>query len=143
MNYPTKEKVVAYITRNNHSEILVFDHDKPWSEAGTQVPAGSIEAKESQEDAVLREVAEESGLQELLIVRKLDEYTYFREKLKQYNRRHVYLLSCQKELPDQWRHIVSGDGVDKNMTFLFYWVTLEKASNILVAELGKSLEKLR
>ena len=46
------EKVVAYITRTgeNGDEVLVFQHSKSWSEAGIQVPAGSIHPEDSLEE---------------------------------------------------------------------------------------------
>ena len=54
-----KYKVFAYIT--NRQWLLLFTHlNAP--EAGIQVPAGTIEAGESPEEAVLREVFEETGL---------------------------------------------------------------------------------
>ena len=52
------EKVAAYITRDTH--LLVFRHVH--SEAGIQVPAGTLEPGESPNDGVLREAREETGL---------------------------------------------------------------------------------
>jgi NADH pyrophosphatase NudC (nudix superfamily) len=55
------DKVLAYITRHNCAQLLVFDH-RHSPEAGTQVPAGTVEVAESIEQALWREVEEESGL---------------------------------------------------------------------------------
>ena len=54
------EKVTAFITRQIESEhqLLLLEH--PY--AGIQIPAGTIEPSESPENAVLREVLEETGL---------------------------------------------------------------------------------
>ena len=66
------EKVAAFVTRDSESgetnspELLVFRHGNPL--AGIQVPAGTVEIGESPQDAVLREVAEEAGLVDLLLV---------------------------------------------------------------------------
>ena len=64
-------KVLAYITRGD--ELLVFRH-RYFPEAGLQVPAGTVEEGESPHDAVLREAYEESGLQQVRIVRSLGRY---------------------------------------------------------------------
>ncbi len=60
--YPiSRDRVVCYITRNR-KEILVFQHEPKYSDAGVQVVAGGINAGESIERAAIREVLEESGL---------------------------------------------------------------------------------
>ena len=54
-------KVVCYVIQEGH--LLVFTHDTvPIEVTGVQVPAGTIEAGESPEECVLREVREETGL---------------------------------------------------------------------------------
>ena len=116
------EKVVAYVTRvkDGRSEILVFDHEKKWSDAGTQVPAGTVDAGESPENAVLREVHEEAGLTDLRVVRKVDAYTLYRSTHSQFQRRHVFELRASCPLPNSWQHKVSGHGVDEGMAFSYY-----------------------
>lgn len=56
----TLDKVTAFITRNaaGGQELLLFQH--PY--AGCQIPAGTVEAGETPEQAALREAAEETGL---------------------------------------------------------------------------------
>lgn len=63
------EKVSALIIRpaQNGAEILVFQHPR----AGLQLPAGTVEAGESPEEAVVREAREETGLHKLTILEKL------------------------------------------------------------------------
>ncbi|HLG76146.1 MAG TPA: NUDIX domain-containing protein [Ktedonobacteraceae bacterium] len=63
----TLEKVTAFITDEARSHLLVFRHPS----AGVQVPAGTVEAGETAEHAVLRETYEESGLQSVRIVARL------------------------------------------------------------------------
>ena len=64
-----KQKVVCYIVRDGR--LLVFKHlDEPWDESGLQVPAGSIKADETPEDAAIREASEETGLIALRLVRR-------------------------------------------------------------------------
>ncbi|HFE66125.1 MAG TPA: NUDIX domain-containing protein [Chloroflexi bacterium] len=60
------EKVVAFVTRAER-ELLLFQHPT----AGIQLPAGTVEAGEGLETAVLRETAEETGLTAVTIQRCL------------------------------------------------------------------------
>lgn len=54
-------KVVGYVVHGDR--LLVFTHDDvPLDVAGVQVPAGTIEPGETPEDAVVREIWEETGL---------------------------------------------------------------------------------
>ena len=63
------EKVTAFITRPSNSgiDLLLLQH--PY--AGIQIPAGTVEADETPETAVLREAWEETGLRELKLARCL------------------------------------------------------------------------
>ena len=65
-------KVVAYITKDDH--LLVFRHVD--SEAGIQVPAGTLEPGESPNDGVIREAQEETGLDNLEVRRFLGSRNY-------------------------------------------------------------------
>jgi 8-oxo-dGTP diphosphatase len=74
---PRSEKVVAYIVRGGR--VAVFLHEgeaNPARQSGLQVPAGTCEAGETPECAVLREAFEETGLTGLRIVRHLGEADY-------------------------------------------------------------------
>ncbi len=59
------EKVTIFITRTAPSglELLLFEHPH----AGIQIPAGTVEAAETPEQAALREAHEESGLTGLML----------------------------------------------------------------------------
>ncbi len=63
------EKVTAFVTREgvNGRELLIFRH--PLN--GLQLPAGTVEEGESPETAVMREAAEETGLEGLVLKRPL------------------------------------------------------------------------
>ena len=117
------DKVLAYITRHNCAQLLVFDH-RHASEAGTQVPAGTVEASESIEGALWRELQEESGLirSRLSLVRKLAEY----EDPVRETRQHIYHLVVASPLPDTWTQTVSGSGDDRGFVFDYRWVSLDQ-----------------
>ncbi len=63
------EKVTAFITRSgpDGTELLLFQHPN----AGIQIPAGTVEEGETLEQAVLREVSEETGLTHARIIRHI------------------------------------------------------------------------
>ena len=70
MPHPTfLGKVTAFITRKtqNEVELLLLKHPH----AGVQIPGGTVEPEETPEQAVLREVQEETGLQDIRIKKYL------------------------------------------------------------------------
>lgn len=114
-------KVIAYITRNENAQLLVFDH-RDHADAGTQVPAGTVEDGEAVEAALWREVQEESGLtaEQLRLVRKLAE------RMDDAGRttRHIFHLAALADLPKTWAHSVQGAGDDNGLVFIYRWETL-------------------
>jgi len=138
----TKDKVIAYITRRKDAktQLLVFDHDEKYCDAGTQVPAGTVDAGENHEEALKREIFEEAGISDLKILKKFDQYTFFRDAQQCFNRRHVYHLEATKELPDSWTHQVTGDGMDHDLNFHYYWINLDEAKGKLSARLDDSVD---
>jgi predicted acetyltransferase/8-oxo-dGTP pyrophosphatase MutT (NUDIX family) len=138
------EKVVGYLTRSNGSktQILVFNHDEQFSDAGTQVPAGTVESDENLEEAILREVYEEAGLENLIIESKIDHYQFYREQSKKYVRRHVFHLTSTVPLPDKWTYQVQGNGQDQGLNFHFFWMDIEKAKGILAVRFDDSIDLL-
>ena len=98
----TIPKAFAYVIREGR--LLVFRHaDAP--EAGIQVPAGTIDANETPEQAVLREAHEETGLEGLRIVKKLGEYARDMRDLGEetVHHRHYFELALDREAPETWR----------------------------------------
>jgi hypothetical protein len=39
--------------------------------------------------------------------------------------RHVFHLAAAQELPEAWTHLVTGDGVDQGMAFVYRWAPLD------------------
>ena len=101
----------------------MFDHrDHP--EALTQVPAGRADPGESIEDTLRRELLEEAGVEGARIVRELSggELAHGRG----YDNR-LLEVGVDRSLPDEWEHVVTGDGDDAGYVFLYRWVPLEEA----------------
>ena len=119
------DRVLAYVTRerDGRKELLVFDHrDNP--EAGTQVPAGRLEPGEDLEAGLLRELAEESGLDDARILRKFATYGPGELPHGKAYTNHAYELEAPGA-PDEWEHTVVGDGDDAGLVFRYRWTPLD------------------
>jgi len=114
-------RVAAYVLRRRAgrpAELLVFDHDADLP-PGTHVPAGGVAPKEPLEEAVLREVAEESGLICVRVLRPIAE-EYTPHPIRRFPRHTTFFeleVDADAELPDTWDHQVTGTGRDNGMTF--------------------------
>ena len=136
-------KVLAYVTRVREGvlELLVHQHrDAP--EAGIQVPAGSVEEDEEIESAVVRELAEETGIRDATMVGCIDVYEWLNPATERWQRRHVYHLSANGTRPDHWLHRVSGVGEDQDMFFVCRWMPIGEAERALCGDQGRSICKI-
>lgn len=130
-------KAVAYIVRD--SKLLVFEH-RDYPEAGVQVPAGTVGDSEDLEVAVLREAGEETGLDGLRVVGYLGSQEF--QDPEQLSERHYFLLTVD-DAPKKWTHWESdATGTDEDFAFNLYWVSIEKAVEILHPAFGAKLENL-
>ncbi|OIJ68012.1 NUDIX hydrolase [Streptomyces mangrovisoli] len=110
-------RVAAYvIRRRTGAELLAFDHVGA-PEAGTQIPAGGVDPGEAAAEAVLREVAEETGLRTATLLGEIavDDSPHPLTGLPR--RTHFFHLRVPEETPDAWRHVVRGDGDDAGLVF--------------------------
>jgi len=115
------EKVAGFIVRRhgNQHELLLFRHlDK---DAPIQVPGGGIEPGESVEAALYREIHEESGLTNLVLIRKVGISDRCRLKSRVQVRRHFFLLEAPTDIADHWVHTVHGNGNDAGLRFEYFW----------------------
>ncbi|MEU0955390.1 NUDIX domain-containing protein [Streptomyces niveus] len=109
--------VAAYVIRNRAvPEVLVFDHIG-MPEAGTQVPAGGVKSGEELDEAVLREVAEETGLLTATVVRRIAVENKPHPDTGQPRRTTFFFLQASTETLDAWDHHVHADGDDAGLTF--------------------------
>ncbi len=123
LEHGLRQRAVAYITRG--AELLVFDHDAAYPTAGTQVPAGGLEAGETPMIAAVREAFEETGLEGLHSKAYLGSGLYENGLLRQIwhfcwlevtqtTRRGEDSLAPTAILPDAWQHRAeegpNGDG---------------------------------
>ena len=118
------DRVVAYVTRerDGRRELLVFDHrDHP--HAGTQVPAGRLEAGEDVEQGLVRELHEEAGLDDVRIVRKLGEFDGDELNHGRGLRNDACGLA-PAPARDVWDHAGVGDGRVEGLVFVYRWEPL-------------------
>lgn len=141
---PVKRKAFAYITHGDR--LLVFDHaDHP--EAGTQVPAGTLEPGEDPIIGALREAFEESGLTDLEVVAVLGETLvdfspWSRDEL--HHRTFVH-LRLKGEAPDTWEHWEEhpdGSPAGTRYRFVFRWLPFDEATPTLVPGHGAFIDTL-
>lgn len=132
-------KAVAYVV--HEGRLLVFTHDHtPIELAGVQVPAGTVEPGESPEEAVVREVFEETGVR-ARVVRALGVGYYDVWPTKQeIHERHYFQLELLDGTPrERWsagEQCPSDGGAPE--TWTCWWTPLEKA-HVLCAGLGARL----
>ena len=136
------DKVVTYIISDG--KLLVFDHpDIP--EAGTEVPAGTIEQGEPPDEAAIREAFEETGLSPLVLrrflgEREFDAAPFGRDEI---HHRFFFHLEYEGDSPDRWRHFEEqpSDG-DEPVEFELYWVEMPNEVPELIAGQGDVLHMI-
>ena len=136
LNQLLRKRVVGYVTRGR--ELLVFDHG-----GTTQLPAGRIDAHESFEEGLVREVEEETGLAGIQVVGELADAAEFAELFGPgAHESHAFHAVTDAETPEAWDHHVTGTGMDAGIVYPCRWVSLDDAPPLW----GKSdplVERLR
>jgi 8-oxo-dGTP pyrophosphatase MutT (NUDIX family) len=114
-----RRRVVAYVTRDRDGrrELLVFE-DPLHPHMGIQVPAGRLDPGEELEAGLARELEEEAGLTNVRIVRELPE---FEDHYPSRYENHGFEVVIEGDAPDEWDHVVMGEGDDAGLTFRYRW----------------------
>ncbi|MGI5205285.1 NUDIX domain-containing protein [Spirillospora sp. CA-108201] len=120
-------RVAAYVIRHRAvPELLVFDH-VGMPQAGTQIPAGGVGPGEGPEQAVLREVFEETGLRAASVVGRLVVDDRPHPGTGQERRTTYFHLQAPATTADAWNHVVRGDGGDTGLIFACRFLPLPLA----------------
>jgi ADP-ribose pyrophosphatase YjhB (NUDIX family) len=116
-----RKRVVGYVTRGR--ELLILDEH-----AGVaQLPAGRVDANESLEDGLVREVAEETGVTGLTVVSELAGPEEFARLFGHgAHESHAFHATTAMETPDRWEHPVTGSGMDAGFVYPCRWVPLDE-----------------
>jgi 8-oxo-dGTP pyrophosphatase MutT (NUDIX family) len=117
------DRVAAFILRRNQNslyELLMF---RPLDGEcqSIQLPGGGVDPGESLEEALHREIHEETGLTGLPIIRKLGVFERCWLDTGNNSRRHCFLLEASTATPDEWTHVVHGNGSDAGLRFFYFW----------------------
>jgi 8-oxo-dGTP pyrophosphatase MutT (NUDIX family) len=123
------KKVVAYIVREveGKRQLLVFTH-RDYPEAGLQVPAGTVDEGEGIEEALRREVIEETGQRGFEVVREIATYEWIHPISGNVHERHVFQLAGPQDAPDRWEWIETSGGAvsdHEGYVFCYYWADLD------------------
>lgn len=113
-----EEKAYAYVVRDD-GRLLVFDHPDP--SGGTQVPKGGVEPGESPREAVVRELAEESGLTAIEVDALLAEDRWPHPLKSKAYHRYFYRVRPTDGTAEEWTHEVTGGGEDDGMAYTYFW----------------------
>ena len=120
-----RKRVVAFVTREREgrTELLVFDYEDM-----TELPGGRIDAHESLEEGIVREVEEETGVADVRVVEELADAKEF-ELLygRGAHETHVFHLVSDAMTPQEWEHHVTGTGMDSGIVYACRWVLLDDA----------------
>jgi 8-oxo-dGTP pyrophosphatase MutT (NUDIX family) len=114
-----RKRAVGYVTRGR--ELLVIDH------AGTtQLPAGRIDAHETLEQGLVREVEEETGIADVRIVTELADAAEFARLFGAgAHESHAFHAVTELETASAWDHHVTGTGMDAGIVYPCRWVPLD------------------
>jgi 8-oxo-dGTP pyrophosphatase MutT (NUDIX family) len=118
-------KLCACLVREGSAgpELLVFDHPQ----AGTQIPKGTLEEGESHREGVLRELAEETGVRDVEIVRSVG--TWRRrpvvEGRPELHTWEVFELRPTAPLADEWIHPCEGSEAERGLMLRCHWIALD------------------
>jgi 8-oxo-dGTP pyrophosphatase MutT (NUDIX family) len=130
------EKVGAYIVRHLDGKPQIFLYSRRYDpDAPLQIPGGGIRSEEAPEEALWRELKEETGFDPLPIIRKIgvSETPWILRSVK----RHWYLLDGSS-LPESWIHTVTGDGADQGERYHYAWYRVDE-DPALGGDLGRFL----
>ena len=128
----TFTKAAASVLKDIHinPKIVCFEHPSPTSDF--QIPKGTVDKGEDLEEAVLRELYEESGLYDCEVVDLIGELEVvrpggnFQELEDERQIWKLFHIRSKVDLPAKWEHVVTGDGLDAGMTYKYFWYSLDQ-----------------
>jgi 8-oxo-dGTP pyrophosphatase MutT (NUDIX family) len=137
-----RRKVVLYATLNGR--LLVFtEPDHP--EAGVQVPGGTVNPGETEEDGARREFIEETGFAAPDRLTRLGDATYAYEagELRHEHARSFFHLPLDGAYPEKWEWVEqTPDGGEGPIRMAFFFLPLDAVPE-LFGGLGTFLRQLR
>jgi 8-oxo-dGTP pyrophosphatase MutT (NUDIX family) len=114
-------KSYGYVTRikDGKTQVLVFQH--PITEAGIQIPKGTVNTEEDTYNAVIREIKEETGLKNFEVENLIAE-DYWENDDGAIHNRFFYKINVSN-VPDEWDYEPTGGGDEEGLTFHYFWIS--------------------
>ncbi len=126
--------------------LLVFDHP---ADGGMQLPKGTVEPGEAPEDAVRRELLEESGIAYAGALEDLGTMDRHCEAGIEGNVRahpqlwHLYLMRSTEALPERFDHVAVGSPEEEGLVFRFRWLAPDEAPEGFAPPYLRVIERVR
>ncbi|MEJ8855388.1 NUDIX domain-containing protein [Variovorax robiniae] len=126
--------------------LLVFDHPV---DGGMQLPKGTVEPGEHPEDAVRRELLEESGIAYAGQLEDLGTMDRYCEAGVEGNKRrhpqlwHLYLMRSSAPLPETFEHIAMGSPEEDGLVFSFRWLAADDTIDDFAPPYQRVIERVR
>ncbi|MCE7792941.1 NUDIX domain-containing protein [Salipaludibacillus sp. CUR1] len=123
------KKAYGYVTRvkDGRVQVLVFQHPVP--EAGVQIPKGTVETEEAPDEGVIREMKEETGLNDVHLNHLLAE-DLWKNNDGAVHHRYFYKLTVS-DAPDEWVWNPAGGGEEEGLTFRFFWISAAEERGLI------------
>lgn len=113
---------------DSRGRLLVFDHPE---DGGMQLPKGTVEPGEAPEDAVRRELLEESGIAydgtpvSLGTMDRECEAGVEGNVHRHAQLWHLYVMRVDGVLPETFEHVASGSPEEDGLVFRFRWLAAD------------------
>jgi 8-oxo-dGTP pyrophosphatase MutT (NUDIX family) len=126
--------------------LLVFLHP---GDRGMQLPKGTVEPGELPEDAVRRELLEESGIRysgELQELGTMDRHCHagIEGNLREHQQLwHLYLLRQDETLPEHFDHVAVGSPEEEGLVFSFRWLAVDAPTDGFTSPYVRVIERVR
>ncbi|MDM0036282.1 NUDIX domain-containing protein [Variovorax sp. J22P271] len=126
--------------------LLVFHHPE---DRGMQLPKGTVEPGEAPEDAVRRELLEESGIDHAGPLEPLGTIDRDCEAGVEGNKRrhpqlwHLFLMRSEQALPESFDHVAMGSPEEDGLVFSFSWLAPDAPLENFAAPYVRVIEKVR
>ncbi|OUM01264.1 NUDIX hydrolase [Variovorax sp. JS1663] len=131
---------------DDRDRLLVFFHP---GDGGMQLPKGTIEPGEAPEDAVRRELLEESGiayegvLQPLGTLERECEAGIEGNVERHAQLWHLFLMRAQGPLPEQFEHVAMGSPEEDGLVFRFVWLAADAPLDGFTPPYVRAIDKVR
>jgi 8-oxo-dGTP pyrophosphatase MutT (NUDIX family) len=91
-----------------------------------RLPGGTVDEGEDLLEGLHREVQEETGIGEFIVLRELGVHRYYKPDVDKHVERHDYLLQARTPLPDRFSFTVKSHDKDEGLIFEYQWIGAEE-----------------